>query len=42
MMKFEPINLDVGSRARRDPSVSNLSGLNLKANLGESNLKRQI
>jgi len=39
-MKFEPINLDIGNRTRQDPSVSNLSGLNLKANLGESNLKR--
>ena len=41
-MQFELINLDIGSRARRDPSVSNLSGLNLKANSGKSNFKRQI
>ncbi|WP_277418934.1 hypothetical protein [Campylobacter showae] len=40
MMKFKPINLDIWGRARRDPFASNLSGLNLKANLGESNLKR--
>ncbi|WP_269430634.1 hypothetical protein [Campylobacter showae] len=41
-MKFELINLDIGSRARRDPPALNLSGLNLKANSGKSNLKRQI